>query len=65
MLEEAPEDTISVVKFTAPWCCACRASAAKMDYVAKQSSDARFYRLELKATEDGETDITMKVRVEP
>lgn len=46
MLAEASEDTISVVAYTAPWCRACKAFKAKMDYVAGKWPKTRFYRVE-------------------
>lgn len=47
LLKGASDEDINVVKFTAPWCNTCRASAAKLDYVAKSWPRARFYSIDL------------------
>ena len=46
MLSEADEDSISIVKFTAPWCRTCAATASKLDKVAKEYPTANFYQLD-------------------
>ena len=46
MLAEAEEDSISIVKFTAPWCRTCIATASKLDKVAKDYPSANFYSLD-------------------
>ncbi|KAL1526165.1 hypothetical protein AB1Y20_014893 [Prymnesium parvum] len=47
ILAEAREDAISVVTYTAPWCRACKAFKAKVEYIANRRPMARFYRVEL------------------
>ena len=47
LLATACNDTVSVIRFTAPWCRTCMAARPKLDQVAKRWPDASFYSLEL------------------
>ena len=47
LIESAPADSISVVKFQAPYCRTCRASSPLLDRIAKQHPQARFYSMDL------------------
>ena len=47
LLATASDDSISVVRFAAPWCRTCLAARPKLDAVAKRWPDASFYSFEL------------------
>ena len=47
MLERAPAQSVSVVKFQAPFCRTCRATSPLLDRVAKQYPEANFYSMDL------------------
>jgi thiol-disulfide isomerase/thioredoxin len=47
LIESAPSDTVSVIKFQAPYCRTCRKTSPLLDRVAKQYPQARFYSMDL------------------
>lgn len=47
LLDDAAPDSVSVIKFQAPYCRTCRASSPLLDRVAKQYPQARFYSMDL------------------
>ena len=47
LLEKAPSDAISIIKFQATYCRTCRATAPLLDRVAKKYPTAKFYDLTL------------------
>jgi len=47
LLEKAPSDAVSIIKFQATYCRTCRATAPLLDRVAKKYPTAKFYDLTL------------------
>ena len=47
LISEAGNDSISVIKYVAPWCRTCRAAGPKLDAAARRWPGARFYSLDL------------------
>ena len=47
LISSVPNNSVSVIKFQAPWCRTCRASAPLLDRTAKKWPDASYYSMEL------------------
>ena len=47
LLENAEDNSVSVIKFQAPYCRTCRATSPLLDRVCKQHPEARFYSMDL------------------
>ena len=47
LIDGAAPDSVSVIKFQAPYCRTCRASSPLLDRVAKQYPQARYYSMDL------------------